>query len=156
MALIENTDYVFCPKTTYLGSGGMGTSCLVGTKNLLLCLPVELFEVDVLSAYTEKTTTTYSIGGASPAEAIQIMAADQDDLQEFEQMLVSLADECEDSILVRLDEIKRLKVKSSLLSKGVYYSGRETGPGWKALGLGKKPLALAFAEFYRDHPRIVA
>ncbi len=155
MTLTKLQDYVFCPKTTYYGSGGMGTGCLVGTQNLLLCLPIKLFEVDTGLTRTEQVTTQYSIAGKSPAEAIEVIAQEVDSLERFEDFLVSMSETSEDSVLVRLDEIKRLKVKSSLLSKGVYYSSRESGPGWKALGLGKKPLALEFAEFYRSHPRLV-
>ncbi len=153
MALSENSDYVFCPKVTFLSGAGMGTGCLVGTKNMLLSLPTNLLEAEVLSASQTTIVTTYKVAGVSPSDAIPIIAKEMDTVEQFEEILVELASGDSDGVLVKLDEIKRLNVKASWFSKAVYYSDREKGPGWKALGLGKKPLALAFMAFYQDHPR---
>ncbi len=151
MSLTKNTDYVFSPKMTFLGPAGLGEGCLVGTKKLLVSLPMVLTDVDVRSQVTEETTTRYSFAGKTPAEAIETIAEDCEDLNEFEAMLQQLAEGEGDGVIVELAQMQRLKVKLGWFSKGIYYSPKAKGPGWKAFTLGEKKVAQAFADFYANH-----
>jgi len=151
MTLIKNTDYVFSPKMTFLGPAGLGKGCLVGTNNLLVSLPMVLTEIDVRTQVTESTTTRYSFGGKTPAQAVEVTAEICSDLEEFETTLQQLAEDEGDGVVVELSGMQRLKVELGWFSKGIYYSERAKGPGWKAFTLGDKVAAQAFADFYANH-----
>lgn len=150
MAIIENSDYVFCPKATYIGAIGIGKGCLVGTRSYLLGLP-EQIESAVFNRSI--TTTTYSIAGLAPGDAIQTIAqAGDTDLAGFEGILTNLGANAEGAVFVDLSQQLRLKVRAGLLSKGVYWSDRNKGPGWKGYGLGPKSIAQTWVAFYEGHP----
>ena len=156
MVLIKNTDYVFSPKMTFLGPAGQGEGCLVGTMNLLVSLPMVLTEIDVRTQVTETMTTRYSFGGKTPAQAIETTAESCNGLEEFEITLQQLAEDEGDGVVVELAGMLRLKVKLGWFSKGIYYSEKAKGPGWKAFTLGDKDAAQAFADFYASHDLAVS
>lgn len=138
MPVEEDRDYVFCPAATYIGSVGVGKGCLVGTRTLLLGLPVEIQEAEWNRSFT---TTTWTIAGLSPPDAIRhIAAASSTDLPTFEALCSGLGQEVQGAVFVDLAEQKRLKVRAGLCTKGIYWSTRTSGPGWQGYGLGDKDL----------------
>lgn len=133
---------------TYNGTQGVGKGCLVGTGELLLQLPVKtmkgkgryvqnkdwfLDDKPVLEALNEKLGDPDLKPGGLPS------------------MLREIAGGMEGSELIDFAKVRRLKVKSSFLSRGVYTSEKSSGPGWRAFPL-KKQDAKAFEEFYKGHP----
>lgn len=149
MTIQEFQDYAFCSSATYIGAVGVGKGCLIGTQNLLLGLPEQIHS----GVWNSVWTTTYSIEGKTPGEAIQGMAAlESVNLQDFERSLVALGDKCDGAVLVNLAEQKRLKLRAGLCTKGVYWSARESGPGWSGYGLGSKELTQKWIQFYANHP----
>ena len=59
------------------------------------------------------------------------------------------------AVFVDLEEQKRLKLRTGLCTKGIYWSQRENGPGWKGYGLGSKELCEEWVEFFQEHPLAV-
>ena len=153
MAITHGSQYVFCPAATYIGSVGVGKGCIVGTKNVLLGLPVEVQE----AVWNDSITTkSWSIGGQDPGAAIQEIAQlDDTTLEGFEGYLESLSKNCPGAVFVEVAKVKRLKVRAGLCTKGVYWSDRESGPGWSGYGMGSKELTLEWMEFYRSLPNFV-
>ncbi len=150
MAIIENKDYVFCPAATYIGAVGVGKGCLVGTSRFLLGLPERIDSGTWNRCFT---TTTYSIAGMTPGEAIQGVATlDEMTLDLFEQSMIAFGESCKGAVFVDLESQKRLKLRSGLCTKGIYWSQRESGPGWKGYGLGSKELTEQWIKFYSKHP----
>lgn len=153
MGLVENQDFVLSPKTTYFGPAGLGEGCLLGTKRCLLGLP-KVIDTHVWNHSI--TTTTYSVDGRDPVAAIRHLAAlGETNIDVFEQWMRNLGAQASGAVFVELASQKRLKVKAGWFSKGVYYSEKQSGPGWGAFTLGAKPDALAFVDFYRAHPLLV-
>ena len=153
MAINENFDYVFCPAATYIGAVGVGKGCLVGTKKYLLGLPERIEE----GVWNESiTVTTYTLAGKPPGETIQDLAQVMEmGLATFEGTMEKLSRHCEGAVFVDLEAQKRVKVRAGFLSKGIYWSDRESGPGWKGYGLGAKPLAQKWVEFYKELPNAI-
>ena len=150
MSLKLFEDYAFCPQATYIGSVGIGKGCLLGTQKTLLGLPEK---IDTAVWNHSWTTTTYSIEGMSPGEAIQGVAnLDVMTPESFETALRELGQRCEGAVWVDLTEQKRLKLRAGLCTKGIYWSSRASGPGWRGYGLGDKEMTQKWIDFYQDHP----
>ena len=150
MAIVQEQDYVFCKSATYIGVEGIGKGCLIGTQKLILGLP-ESIDSAVWNRYFQ--TTTYSIDGMPPWQVLQTVAESESTVLEgFEDVLTSLGESFQGAVFVDLEQQKRLKVRSGWLTKGIYWSSNERGPGWQGYGLGKKAVADQWVAFYRGHP----
>ncbi|MCB9568318.1 MAG: hypothetical protein H6710_14100 [Myxococcales bacterium] len=154
MALSEGSDFVFCPKTTYVGGAGIGEGCLIGTRRRLLMVPLR---VDAAVWNRSVTTTTWRLGDEPLGDAIARILRDPAlTLGGLEETMGALAEEIEGAVLGKLDEARRVRVRAGWFSRGVYFSAREKGPGWSGFPLKGKPLALAWLDFYRGLPNFVA
>lgn len=154
MALQQGRDYVFCPKTTYVGSLGLGTGCLVGTQRRLLMVPLQ---VEVVVWNRSITTTTFSLGDEPLNTGIaRVLSGAELDVAGLETFMAEVAEGVEGSALVALDERERVRVRAGWFSRGIYHSDRPKGPGWKGYPLKGKQMALEWLEFYRTLPNFVS
>ena len=96
--------------------------------------------------------TTYSLDGKTHGEALKSMADHEDACVES---LEILSKKCEGAVFVPLKDQKRLKLRTGLCTKGIYWAQRESGPGWRGYGLGSKALCEDWLAFYADHPLAV-
>lgn len=150
MALVEGRDYVFCEKTTYMGSAGAGTGtgCLIGTQNSLLMIPLKLQH----TVWNSKiTTSTFNIGGDNPVEAIQNLLQDHNfTTQELEGFIQDISQQISEAEYVNLTEMSRVNVRTGFLSKGVYCNPKASGlGGWKGFPINDKASCQKFYEFYK-------
>jgi len=148
MAVHEGTDYVFASETTFTGREGVGKGCLVGTYNLLLQVPT------LTTSGMGRTITTkkWRIDGELAREAVKNLLSDNElSPGDLDRSLSEIARKLSAAELIDLSTIRRLKIKSSLLSRGIYTSIRSRGAGWRGFPL-KKADAVSFSEFYRGHP----
>ncbi len=154
MALVEGRDFVYCPKTTYIGSAGVGEGCLVGTRRRLLMVPLR---VDTAVWNRSITTTTWQLGDEPIGAALARMLSASDlSVEALDSTLEALAEKVKATGLGKLDEAKRVRVRSGWFSRGIYYSAKAKGPGWTGYPLKGKPLAQAWLDFYRDLPNFVS
>ncbi|MEZ4380565.1 MAG: hypothetical protein R3A79_04420 [Nannocystaceae bacterium] len=145
---------MYCPRTTYVGSAGVGDGCVIGTHTRLLMVPLR---VDTAVWNQSVTTTTWQLGdepiGAALAKILSASDLTRDGLN---ATLESLAARVKATALGKLDEAKRVRVRTGWFSRGIYYSAKEKGPGWTGYPLKGKPLAQAWADFYRALPNFVS
>lgn len=151
MALQQGRDFVMADNLTYVGPAGMGKGCLVGIHDRILLVPIEVTRVKGYIRY-QSETTTLTLKGKNPAEMIRNFAAEDgvrsSDLSGLMDEIVS---QVEGAVLHELSAIRRLKVKNSLFSRGIYLNKNDSNVGWTGYPL-KKQDAVAFEEFYRGHP----
>ena len=148
MAIIEGRDYVLARSMTYTGSGGVGKGCLAGTMELLLLLPSKVHrgggrrieEVDI-----------YLQGESVPVYLENFLRDPGRRPVDLNQGLRDLAEKVDGSRLIDLSRVRRLKVRTSFFSRGIYLSENNSGPGWTGLPLMKQD-AAAFRNFYQGHP----
>ena len=154
MAVVEGRDFVYCPKTTYIGSAGVGEGCLVGTRRLLLMVPLS---VDTVVWNRSITTTTWKLGDEPIGTALaRILSSGEMTLEELESTLEMVDAKIEAASLGKLDEAKRVRVRTGWFSRGIYHSARAKGPGWTGFPLKGKPLAQAWCDFYAKLPNFVS
>jgi hypothetical protein len=103
------------------------------------------------------TTTTYKIGGADPVQTLEALLADPKmTLVELNALLQDVAQQIPVAVLGDLTQMKRLKVRSGLFSRGVYYNPKESGVGgWVGYPLKGKEQAELFRGFYSRLPIFV-
>lgn len=153
MALSEFSDYMFHPKVTYVGEGGVGKGCLIGTKKYLLMVPLK---VDLTDYNRTITTTTYKLGDDTIDVGIaKFLQLPDLTIEALEDFIMERAENIEISELLDLSAQKRVRVKNGWLSKGIYASEKENGPGWKGYPLNGKDVALKWIDFYKGLPNFV-
>ncbi len=154
MALQEGIDYVFCLKTTYIGSLGVGDGCLVGTRSLLLMVPLK---VEAVVWNSHVTTTTFQLGNepvnAGIARVLSQAALTVEELEAFMRQTVG---RLEGAALTELHTQRRVRVRSGWFSRGIYCSEKEKGPGWMGYPLKGKELAQRWVAFYQQLPNFVS
>ena len=154
MALEDGRDFVYCPKTTYIGSAGVGDGCLVGTRTRLLMVPLR---VDTAVWNRSVTTTTWQLGDEPIGTALaRILSASDLTVDALNTTLESINEQIAATSLGKLDEAKRVRVRTGWFSRGIYHSAKAKGPGWTGFPLKGKPLAQAWCEFYRALPNFVS
>jgi len=150
MALNEGRDFVMADELTYVGPAGLGKGCLVGTHNQLLIMPVEIVRVSGYRSYRTETKT-WSLQGRDPAEMVRnFVSEDSVKSSDLDGLMKDIASRMEGAVLHDLSQIRRLRVKNSFLSKGIYINKNDSNVGWTGYPL-KKPDVRAFQEFYRGH-----
>ncbi len=150
MALSEEKDFVMADELTYVGPAGLGKGCMVGTHNQLLLMPVEIVQVSGYRDYRTETKT-WSLEGRDPAEMIRnFVSEDGVSSSDLDGMMKDIASKMKGAVLHELSQIRRLKVKNSLFSRGIYVNKKDSNVGWTGYPL-KKQDAVAFNEFYRGH-----
>jgi len=153
MALVEGRDFVYCPKTTYIGTAGVGDGCLVGTRRRLLMVPLR---VDTTVWNRSITTTTWTLGDEPIGTALGRILSDASmTLGELEATLATINSKIRATSLGKLDEAQRVRVRTGWFSRGIYHSAKAKGPGWTGFPLKGKPLAQAWCDFYRTLPNFV-
>ncbi len=153
MALVDGRDFVYCPKTTYIGSAGVGDGCLIGTRTRLLMVPLR---VDTAVWNRSVTTTTWQLGDEPIGAALaRVLRASDLTVDALNRTLESIDAKVEATSLGRLDEAKRVRVRTGWFSRGIYHSAKAKGPGWTGFPLKGKPLAQTWCEFYRTLPNFV-
>lgn len=151
MAAVEGRDFALAEKTAYTGKMGVGKGCLVGTRNLLLQLPVRTG----VGRGRAMDTRDWTISGEPVVKYLRDRLNDPDlDSSGVDSELRRIASEAQGGEIVDLSVVRRLKVRLSLLSKGLYISEKSSGPGWRAFPLSKSD-ARKFQEFYQGHPAAV-
>ena len=151
MALNESKDYVLVDELTYVGPAGMGKGSILGTHDQLLLMPVEIVQVSGYRRYKTETKT-WDLNGKNPAEMIRNFVSDDGvSTSNLNDMMKDIAAQMKGAVLHDLSQIKRLKVKNSLFSKGIYLNKKDSNVGWTGYPL-KKQDAIAFQEFYKGHP----
>ncbi len=151
MTLEEGRDFVMADNITYVGPAGMGKGCLVGTHDRILIVPIQVSRVGGYIRYRTETTT-FTLQGENPAEMIRNYVTEAGVTSaDFNSLLQDIVSQVEGAVLHELSEVRRLKVKNSLFSRGIYLNKNDSNVGWTGYPL-KKPDALAFEEFYRGHP----
>ena len=148
MAAVEGRDYVFARKMTYNGTQGVGKGCLVGTGELLLQLPVKTMKGK--GRYVQDRD--WFLDDKPVLQELENRLNDPDIRPgDLSSMLREVAGSMEGTELVDFAKVRRLKVKTSFFSRGIYTSEKSGGPGWRAFPL-KKQDAKAFQKFYEGHP----
>lgn len=151
MPVIEGEDFVFAEDMAYTGRLGTGRGCLLGSRDLILQLPVRTFS----GSGRTMGTRDWFIEGRPVAQCVRSRLEDPAvDTAGLDGLIRELASGVDGSELVELSSVRRLRVRTSLLSRGIYVSARESGPGWKGFPLGKAD-AAAFRDFFRGHPAAV-
>ncbi|OPL18620.1 MAG: hypothetical protein AVO35_04620 [Candidatus Aegiribacteria sp. MLS_C] len=148
MPVSEGEDFVFTAEMTYTGAAGTGRGCLLGSRDLILQLPVRTF------TGSERTmgTRDWFIEGRPVVEYVRSRLEDPAiDATGLDGLMRELASAVEGAVLVDLSVVRRFKVRTSLLSGGIYTSLRDSGPGWKGFPL-RKADAAGFRDSYRGHP----
>ena len=148
MGLVEGRDFVLAVNTAYVGCSGTGKGCIAGTKSILLAVPVE---TQIVTG-RRMIKTSWTLNGIDPAEAILKFEGDVTDLEDF---LRSIPAEISGSVLYDLSLVRRLRVRTGFLSRGIYVSENDSGPGWKGFSLNKQQSGK-FREFYTGHPASVS
>ena len=154
MALTSGNDYAFHPKTTYVGSAGVGEGCIVATAKRVLMVPLTTTEAVWHSHVTE---TRYSLAGR-PVDVFfhELLATPDLTVEALEELMALVADRIPAAALGDLTEAKRLKVSSGLLSKGLYFNNKESGlGGWGGYPLKGKEHLQAFQELYAQSEILV-
>ncbi len=142
---------MFAREVPYVGPAGTGKGCLLGTAELLVQLPVETSAVVGRRA----VTTRWEVDGSPARELLEGALSDPSmDVSALQGLLRDIAARAEGGVLLELGRMRRLRVRSSFLSRGIYVSERESGPGWKGFPLKKGDVA-EFARFYEGHPASV-
>lgn len=148
MSLVEGRDYVMAEKMTYTGTMGIGKGCLVAGMSHILQLPVRTMQ----GRGRTMENVEWSIEGRPVAEAVRERLNDPSlAASGLESVMRELAGKLEGSEIFDLSLARRLKVRTSLLSKGLYLSEKTSGPGWRGFPLNRDD-ARKFKEFYRGHP----
>lgn len=148
MSVKAGIDYIFAREITYAGFEGMGKGCLIGTHNILLQFPTRTNE----GMGRTITSKLWLIDGKPVREALTRALNDPELTQgDLDRTLRRLGEEVPGSVLIDFALVRRLKVKSSLLSRGIYTSDKSSGHGWRGFPL-KKEDAKAFGKFYEGHP----
>jgi hypothetical protein len=152
MAVTEGIDYVFAEKMTYHGIKGIGKGCLLGTRDMILQLPVQTME----GGGRTMGTRDWFIEGRPVAQYVRDALSDPSLRSSgMADVMRDLAAGMEGAELLDLSDFIRLKVKCSLFSRGIYLSRKSGGPGWRGFPL-RKDDAVRFMEFYRGHPAAVS
>ena len=145
MAVKAGIDYVFAKEISYAGAEGMGKGCLIGTHDILLQFPTRTNE-------GIGNTIRWLIDGKPVREALTETLADPDLTRgDLDRTLRRFGEKVQGSVLIDFSLVRRLKVRSSLLSRGIYTSEKSSGPGWRGFPLKKEDLK-AFGKFYQGHP----
>jgi len=148
MALTEGRDFVLARNMTYTGTGGIGKGCLTGTMELMLLLPATVHRGS--GRHTEEKDIF--IEGKGVVQYLEeTLARREMNTSNLSTILRDLAQQVEGARLIDLSAVRRLKVRTSFFSRGVYTSEKSSGPGWTGFPL-KKQDAAAFENFYRGHP----
>jgi hypothetical protein len=154
MALIHGTDYVFCPKATYVGKLGVGDGCLIGTRNLLLLLPSRVDKVE-WNRYIE--VRIFQLGDDPVNVSIQrVLEGEGLTVDELEVFMRDAAAKLPGSEVGELTQMKRVRVRAGFFSRGIYYSVKDKGVGWKGYPLKGKAMAQSWVDFYKTLPTFVA
>jgi len=143
MALREGEHYVFCGKTTYLGLADATHGCLLGTRSLLLVLPLGLSPEGPPS---EPVDVRLRALLGDPGQTVP----------DLERSMRRLADEVAGGGCFELDQQARIRVRCGWLSRGIYLSDRPKGPGWIGFPLKPKATAEAWRAFYQGAPNFVS
>ncbi|MCK5035028.1 MAG: hypothetical protein KAS73_03975 [Candidatus Sabulitectum sp.] len=151
MALNEDRDFVMADELTYVGPAGLGKGTMLGTHDQLLLMPVEIVQVSGYRHYRTETKT-WSLEGKDPGEMIRnFVSEDGVSTSDLNGMMKDIAAQMNGAVLHDLSQMRRLKVKNSLFSRGIYLNKKDSNVGWTGYPL-KKQDAVAFQEFYRGHP----
>ena len=154
MALIHGTDYVFCPKTTYIGTLGVGDGCLIGTRSLLLMLPLR---VDKVEWNRHIETSLFHLGDDPVDVTIQRVLEEEGlTVDALEGFMRDVAAKLPGSMVGELAEMKRVRVRAGFLSRGIYYSVKQKGGGWTGYPLKGKAMAQSWVDFYETLPTFVS
>ncbi|MBN2586097.1 MAG: hypothetical protein JXA64_06860 [Candidatus Fermentibacteraceae bacterium] len=151
MAVTKGTDYVFAEQMTYNGPDGIGKGCLLGTRSMILQLPVTTMERSGRIMESRDWFIRGIPAGRFVRESLEDPSLDPSDL---DGLMRDLASSLKGTDLIDLSTVMRLRVRSSLMSRGIYISVKSSGPGWRGFPL-KKDDAGRFMEFYRGHPAAV-
>jgi hypothetical protein len=154
MTVEAGRDYVFAPNMTYHGNAGIGDGCLLGTMKSLLMIPLKTMS----GAGRKIVTSTYTLGGKSPAETIlNLLSEPSLNAEGLEEVMKELVGKLQGSVLADLTTIGRVKVKAGMFSRGIYYNEKASGlGGWSGYPLKGKPKAEEFLKFYAAHPKFVS
>lgn len=150
MALNEGREFVMADELTYVGPAGLGKGSMVGTHDQLLLMPVEIVQVTGYRNY-RTDTKTWSLKGKDPAEMIRNFISEEGvSSSDLNGIMKDIASQMNGAVLHDLSQIRRLKVKNSLFSRGIYLNKKDSNVGWIGYPL-KKQDAVVFQEFYRGH-----
>lgn len=149
--LEEGKDYVYAPKTTYVGGLGVGEGCLLGTRRSLLMVPTK---IDSVVWNRSITTTRFQLGNEPIAEGIRKLLVDPElDAATLEAMIGEIAAKVDGAAHHDLTQMKRLRVRAGWFSRGIYVNAKEGGVGgWAGYPLKGKGRAQHWMMFYRDMP----
>lgn len=153
MALADGKDFVFCHRTTYVGTAGIGIGCLVGTRRRLLAVPLS---VEVAVWNRSVTRTTFSLGDEPLNDGIaRVLTGAELTVDELEEFLATIAGKLDGAALADLATAKRVRVRAGWFSRGIYHSAKERGPGWTGYPLKGRELAQRWLRFYGNLPNFV-
>lgn len=154
MSLEYGVDYVFCPKSTYVGSAGIGDGCLVGTKRLVLVVPLK---IETVVWNRSITTTTFQLGNEPVNTGIgRVLTQPEATLGELEQLMSTIHSDLTGAVLHDVGHYARVRVRAGWFSRGIYFSEKEKGPGWKGYPLKGKEMAQHWVAFYQGMDNFVA
>ncbi len=116
MAVKAGIDYIFAREITYAGAEGMGKGCLIGTHDILLQFPTRTNE-------GIGNTIRWLIDDKPVREALTEALNDPDLTRgDLDRTLRKFGEKVSGSVLIDFAVVRRLKVKSSLFSRGIYTS----------------------------------
>ena len=103
------------------------------------------------------TTTTFQLGDETINDGLQrILTSPALTIDELHAVMRTTTARIQEARLVEIATMKRLRVRCGFLSKGVYWSQKERGPGWEGCSLKGKPLAQQWLTFYQGLPNFVS
>jgi hypothetical protein len=146
MALTEYHDYVFSPNVNMIMDKGV----FVGTREFIFCFPSRTEEHE----YRKIITTEYSFAGKPMYQALSDIIQMSRSVKELEEQLISMADENDEAVYYKLQDLGRFKVEAHFLGSGIHTNEKDKGYGYKpfvqSLGRDRKKKIKAF---YADHPK---
>ncbi len=154
MAIHLGRDYAFHPRTTYVGRPGIGEGALVCTRRHALMIPSRVSEF-VGSRHVIKKR--FSFGDRPVSETLsEFLSAPETTLEDLDAFITSLAEAAEETIVVDIGSMQRLKVGTGLLTKGLYFNPKPRGMGgWIGFALKGKEHLEAFVSLYADSEILV-
>lgn len=146
MALAEFQDYVFSPKASNI----LDDVVFIGTKEYFFRFPRKIEQHE----YRKIVTTTFSFAGKPLDEAIADIIGIVKDVKELEAQLNAMAEENEEALAIKIEDLGRFRVEANWLGSGIHTNELDRKVGYKPfvqkLGKDKKKNIKAF---YANHPK---
>jgi hypothetical protein len=158
MAVVSGTDYAFSRHLrTVLKGAGSSRACALVTRRALYFVPF----VSISGGGMSIVRTTVTIGGVSPGVYVaQLLADPQTTADALDAALSRHCSTVEGALARPLEQFRRIKIRTGLLSRAVRLSQRADGLWGNPLteNFGWRPAKQdlpAFIEFFAGDPRLV-